>query len=78
MVQPWRFREGPPRVEHDPSWPEQWQLAPGKTNVDATSGNTGIAYAMIGAALGYPVKLFLPHSASHERKRILAAYGAES
>jgi S-sulfo-L-cysteine synthase (O-acetyl-L-serine-dependent) len=52
-------------------------LAPGKTIVDATSGNTGIAYAMIGAALGYPVKLFLPHSASHERKRILAAYGAE-
>ncbi len=53
------------------------KLAPGKTIVDATSGNTGIAYAMIGAALGYPVKLFLPHSASHERKRILAAYGAE-
>jgi len=52
-------------------------LFPGKTIVDATSGNTGIAYAMIGAALGYPVKLFLPHSASHERKRILAAYGAE-
>ena len=53
------------------------KLAPGKTIVDATSGNTGIAYAMIGAALGYPVKLFLPHSASHERKRILTAYGAE-
>jgi cysteine synthase B len=53
------------------------KLAPGKTIVDATSGNTGIAYAMIGAALGYPVKLFLPHSASHERKRILSAYGAE-
>ena len=53
------------------------KLAHGKTIVDATSGNTGIAYAMIGAALGYPVKLFLPHSASHERKRILAAYGAE-
>jgi len=53
------------------------KLARGKTIVDATSGNTGIAYAMIGAALGYPVKLFLPHSASHERKRILAAYGAE-
>ena len=52
-------------------------LAPGKTIVDATSGNTGIAYAMIGAALGYPVKLFLPESASHERKRILAAYGAQ-
>ena len=53
------------------------KLAPGKTIVDATSGNTGIAYAMIGAALGYPVKLFLPHSASHERKRMLTAYGAE-
>src|SRR5439155_3114861 len=52
-------------------------LSLGKTIVDATSGNTGIAYAMIGAALGYPVKLFLPHSASHERKRILVAYGAE-
>jgi cysteine synthase B len=52
------------------------QLRPGKTILDATSGNTGIAYAMIGAALGYPVKLFLPHSASEERKRILEAYGA--
>ena len=52
-------------------------LHPGKTILDATSGNTGIAYAMIGAALGYPVKLFLPHSASEERKRILQAYGAE-
>ncbi len=52
-------------------------LYPGKTILDATSGNTGIAYAMIGAALGYPVKLFLPESASQERKRILEAYGAE-
>jgi S-sulfo-L-cysteine synthase (O-acetyl-L-serine-dependent) len=52
-------------------------LQPGKTIIDATSGNTGIAYAMIGAALGYPVKLCLPESASHERKRILTAYGAE-
>src|SRR5881392_3697387 len=49
----------------------------GKAIIDATSGNTGIAYAMIGAAMGYPVKLCLPDSASHERKRILAAYGAE-
>jgi len=49
----------------------------GKTIIDATSGNTGIAYAMIGAALGYSVKLCLPESASHERKRILTAYGAE-
>ena len=51
-------------------------LQPGKTIIDATSGNTGIAYAMIGAALGYNVKLCLPESASHERKRILQAYGA--
>jgi cysteine synthase B len=53
------------------------KLIPGKTIIDATSGNTGIAYAMIGAALGYPVTLCLPDSASHERKRMLAAYGAE-
>ena len=52
-------------------------LRAGKTILDATSGNTGIAYAMIGAALGYPVKLFLPESASEERKRILYAYGAQ-
>jgi S-sulfo-L-cysteine synthase (O-acetyl-L-serine-dependent) len=52
-------------------------LRQGKTIIDATSGNTGIAYAMIGAALGYSVKLCVPDSASQERKRILAAYGAE-
>ena len=52
-------------------------LRSGKTLIDATSGNTGIAYAMIGAALGYPVKLCLPDSASQERKRILGAFGAE-
>jgi cysteine synthase B len=52
-------------------------LRPGKTILDATSGNTGIAYAMLGAALGYRVKLCLPASASSERKRILHAYGAE-
>lgn len=52
-------------------------LSRGKTIIDATSGNTGIAYAMIGAAMGYPVKLCLPDSASQERKRILGAYGAE-
>ena len=45
--------------------------------LDATSGNTGIAYAMIAAALGYPVTLCLPDSASQERKRILGAFGAE-
>jgi cysteine synthase B len=52
-------------------------LRAGKTIIDATSGNTGIAYAMIGAAMGYPVELCLPDSASHERKRILGAFGAE-
>ncbi len=52
-------------------------LRPGKVILDATSGNTGIAYAMIGAALGYRVKLCLPNSASPERKRILQAYGVE-
>ena len=53
------------------------QLKPGQTILDATSGNTGIAYAMIAAALGYRVKLCLPASASEERKKILTAYGAE-
>src|SRR5712691_6469079 len=52
-------------------------LKPGKTIIDATSGNTGISYAMVAAALGYPVTLCLPDSASHERKRILAAFGVE-
>jgi cysteine synthase B len=52
-------------------------LGPGKRLLDATSGNTGIAYAMLGAALGFPVTLCLPASASPERKRILTAYGAE-
>jgi cysteine synthase B len=52
-------------------------LAPGLTIVDATSGNTGIAYAMIGASRGYPVKLYLPDNASPERKLILRAFGAE-
>ena len=52
-------------------------LTPEKIIIDATSGNTGIAYAMIGAALGYRVELCLPKNASEERKRILRAYGAE-
>jgi S-sulfo-L-cysteine synthase (O-acetyl-L-serine-dependent) len=49
-----------------------------RTVLDATSGNTGIAYAMIGANRGYRVKLVLPGNASEERKRILKAYGAET
>jgi cysteine synthase B len=56
---------------------ENGALRRGKTIIDATSGNTGIAYATIAAALGYPVKLCLPDSASLERKRILRALGAE-
>ena len=53
------------------------RLRPGMTILDATSGNTGIGYAMIGAARGYPVRLTLPANASPERIRILQAYGAE-
>lgn len=52
-------------------------LRPEKTIVDATSGNTGIAYAMVAASRGYRVKLCLPENASPERKLILRALGAE-
>src|SRR5919205_4149943 len=52
-------------------------LTPEKIILDATSGNTGIAYAMIGAARGYRVRLCLPGNASPERKRTLRIYGAE-
>ena len=51
-------------------------LKPGKTVLDASSGNTGIAFAMLGAALGFPVHLTMPANVSPERKRILRAYGA--
>src|SRR5579875_964717 len=53
------------------------ELVAGKTLLDSTSGNTGIAYAMICAAKGYPVKLCMPANASTERKQILKAFGAE-
>ena len=53
------------------------KLTRDKIILDATSGNTGIAYAMIGAYKGYKVKLCLPKNASMERKHVLAAYGAE-
>ena len=52
-------------------------LRPGKIILDATSGNTGIAYAMIAASQQYPVKLCIPDNVSLERKRILRAYGAD-
>jgi cysteine synthase B len=56
---------------------ERGLLKPGVTLLDSTSGNTGIAYAMIGAALGIPVKLVIPENASAERKATLKAYGAD-
>jgi len=52
------------------------KLTPGKILLDSTSGNTGIAYAMIGAAQGIPITLCMPENVSPERKRILQAYGA--
>jgi len=52
------------------------RLAAGRCILDSTSGNAGISYAMIGAVKGYPVELVMPASASEERKRIIAAYGA--
>jgi cysteine synthase B len=53
------------------------KLKRGMTIIDATSGNTGIAYAMIGASRGYRVKVCLPKNASRPRKRILHSYGVE-
>jgi cysteine synthase B len=53
------------------------KLRPGMTILDATSGNTGIAYAMIGASRGYRIKVCLPKNASQARKRILKTYGVE-
>jgi len=52
-------------------------LAPGKTILDSTSGNTGIALALVGTVLGYPVELVVPANVSVERKKIIAAYGAK-
>lgn len=52
------------------------RLTPGRTLLDSTSGNAGIAYAMIGAAKGYAVELVVPENVSEERKRIISAYGA--
>src|SRR5215469_12502650 len=52
------------------------QLGPGRILLDATSGNTGIAYAMLGSAEGFPVTLCMPENVSRERKQILQGYGA--
>jgi cysteine synthase B len=56
---------------------ERGKLQPGKIIIDSTSGNTGIALAMIGAALGYPVLLVLPENVSIERKKVIGAFGAQ-
>ncbi|MGC8784380.1 MAG: PLP-dependent cysteine synthase family protein [Armatimonadota bacterium] len=70
-------------VKDRPAWnmirvaEAQGLLTPDKIIIDATSGNTGIAYAMIGAARGYRVQLCLPANANAERKRMLRAFGAE-
>jgi cysteine synthase B len=63
----WMIREGE----------RSGRLRPGMTILDATSGNTGIAYAMIGAARGYPTTICLPRNASSQRKRILRSFGVE-
>jgi cysteine synthase B len=53
------------------------ELRPGKVILDSTSGNTGIALAMVGAALGYPVELVMASNVSRERKKIIEAFGAK-
>lgn len=53
------------------------RLGPGKTLIDSTSGNTGVAYSMLGAALGFPVTLVMPANVSAARKQITTAYGTE-
>ncbi|HUY19620.1 MAG TPA: PLP-dependent cysteine synthase family protein [Candidatus Binataceae bacterium] len=55
---------------------ESGELRPGKVIIDSTSGNTGIALAMVGAALGYPVELVMAANVSRERKKIIQAFGA--
>ncbi|MGH7864290.1 MAG: PLP-dependent cysteine synthase family protein [Candidatus Binataceae bacterium] len=56
---------------------ERGELRPGKVILDSTSGNTGIALAMVGAALGYPVELVMAENVSRERKKIIEAFGAK-
>ncbi|MGC1405858.1 MAG: cysteine synthase family protein [Candidatus Dormiibacterota bacterium] len=53
------------------------QLGRGQVLLDSTSGNTGVAYAMLGAALGFPVKLVVPENVGLERRQLMLAYGAE-
>ena len=53
-------------------------LTKDKTLIDSTSGNTGVAYALVGAAKGYRVKLVMPANVSDERKQLVTAFGADS
>ncbi len=57
---------------------ERGELRPGKVIIDSTSGNTGIALAMVGAVLGYPVELVMASNVSRERKKIIQAFGAKA
>jgi len=70
-------------VKDRPAWQmiqdaeAQGAFGPGKVLIDSTSGNTGIAYAWIGAARGFPVELVVPKNVSEERKKIISSYGAK-
>jgi cysteine synthase B len=74
MGQPRRIGQGSRRQRHAQ---RRGLLGDDRGLLDATSGNTGIAYAMLGAALHFPVTLCMPSNVSPERKRYLAAYGAK-
>jgi len=56
---------------------KRWELKPGDTIVEATSGNTGIAMSMLGASMGHPVIIIMPRNMSEERKCMMRVYGAE-
>ena len=77
VAEPRRLGQGSRRGADDSRGRSVGQADAGRTILDATSGNTGIAYAMVGAARGYNVKLCMPENASPERKLILRALGAE-
>jgi cysteine synthase B len=77
MAESWWVGEGSGGRPHDPGRREVGGADRDRIILDATSGNTGIAYAMIGAARGYRVRLCVPENVTPERKRILKAFGAD-